>query len=124
MNKNTYILGAIIGSLMCSMAWAGIPGTYHCQPPATDKHGKDNIVVHKNGDKYSFAMSFVGDDKKAYGTLINTQASNRFIHSWKYKTGVGASEWTFNNKSLTIDSLHLHVDSKEKMHKITHCTKK
>ena len=124
MKKITYVVSAMASFLIYSNAWSGIPGTYHCKPPQTDKHGKGNIVVHKSGDKYSFAMSFVGDDKKAYGTLINTKASNRFIHSWKYTTGIGVSEWTFHDKSLTIDSLHLHKDSKENIHKITHCTKK
>ena len=124
MNKNTYIVSAILGSLMCGMAWAGIPGTYHCKAPATDNGPMGDIVVQKTGDKYSFAMSFVGNNKKTYGTLINTHASNRFIRSWKHTKGVGSSEWTFTNKSLTIDALHLYLDSKEKIHKITHCTKK
>ena len=119
MNKNTYILGTIISSLMCSMAWAGIPGTYHCE---STHHG--DIVVHKMGDKYTFNMSVVGHDKKVRGTLMSTNDSKRFINSWKCKKGVGMSTWTFSDKSLTIDSSRLRKDSKDKMRKMTHCTKK
>ena len=76
MNKNTYIVSAILGSLMCGMAWAGIPGTYHCESPATDKDRLGDIVVQQTGDKSSFIMEIVGRDKKIHGSLINTRNSN------------------------------------------------
>ena len=123
MNKNTNIASAIIGSLMCSMAWAGIPGTYHCESPAKDKHRLGDIVVQKTGHQYAFAMKILGHDKKIHGTLINTHHSNRFIHSWKRTKDVGISEWVFGDKSLTLDSSLLYADGK-KLHRITHCTKK
>ena len=124
MNKNTYVVGAIIGSLMCSMAWAGIPGTYHCESSHHGKQHKGDIVVHKMGDKYTFDMRMVGKDKKMHGTLMSTKDSKRFINSWKCNKGVGMSTWTFADKSLMIDSTHLRKNSKDKMRKMTHCTKK
>lgn len=123
MNKNTYAISAILGSLMCSIAWAGIPGTYHCESPAKDKHRLGDIVVQKTGNQYAFTMEILGHDKKIHGTLINTHHFNRFIHSWKREKDVGISEWNFDDKSLTLKSSHLYLDG-VKMHKITHCTKK
>ena len=110
---------------MCSMAWAEIPGTYHCESNSKDKHQNEvgNIVVQKTGNQYAFTMEILGRDKKIHGTLVNTHHFNRFIHSWKRKRDVGISEWVFNDKSLTLKSSHLYLDG-VKMHKITHCTKK